>query len=593
MKNIFLPLMCSITALASAGEWPCYRGTNFDGVSPEKGWSSTWPAEGPKELWRATLGPGGSSVTLSQGRLYTMGNVGDNDIVYCFDALTGKELWRHSYPTPLDKRSWEGGPASTPAVDGDRVYTVSHRNLVYCLDATTGKVVWSKDLMKEFKTKRPMWGFAGSALVDGEQVVLDVGGDGNSTVALNKKTGAVLWKAGDDQASYATPMPWTNQGKRVVLIFKARALVAQDITNGAELWRFPWKTSWDVHCAFPIPVGPDKLFFSSGYDAGGGVLDVKGREPVVIWQNKNMCNQMNSSVLVDGYLYGVSGNDGAKATLNCVEAATGKLLWSYKGLGCGSVLAADGKLIVLGEKGELVVAPATPKEFQPVAKAQVLNGRCWVVPVLVNGILYCRSNQGTLVALDLRAGTVSNAAPVKAEPYANDFEKEAVDKLPATMTSEAAFVVKEEGGNKFLELPAGSVAETVSAQFGSATAQAQVSVRAWSTKKGRLFPQFGVGLGGVAGWRVQVSPAKKAVELLLGDEVKATAPFEWTTEKWTQLSLQVANGKVEAKAALEGQAEPTALTAEASATPTGKAVLWAGPFAGTAIRFDDLKLMPR
>jgi outer membrane protein assembly factor BamB len=593
MKTSLLFLSLAFSAVAAVADWPQYRGANFDGISPEKGWSTTWPAAGPKEAWRAALGPGGSSVVVSQGRLYTMGNVDNNDIVYCLDAATGKELWRHSYPCPLDKRSWEGGPAGTPTVAGNLVFTISHRNEVHCLDAQTGKVVWTKNLMKEFKPKRPMWGFAGSALIEGDLAIFDVGGDGASTVALNKQTGAVVWKAGDDAASYATPMPWTSQGKRAVLIFKARALVAQDLATGAELWRFPWKTSWDVHCAYPIPVGPDKIFFSSGYDTGAALLDVKGKEPTVVWQNKNMCNQMNSSVLLEGHLYGVSGNDGAKATLNCVEAATGKLMWSHKGLGCGSVLAADGKLIVLGEKGELVVAPASPKEFQPVAKAQVLNGRCWVVPVLVNGILYCRSNQGTLVALDLRADAVA-AVPTKTEPYANDFEKEIADKLPATITTEAPFGVQEEGGNKFLELPAGVAAETVSAQFGGAAAQVQVTARAWSAKKGRMFPQFGLGAGGTTGWRVQVSPGKKALELLCGDEVKATAPFEWTTEKWTQLTLRVQAGKIEASAQVEGQTEPTKLAVDATeALPTGKAVLWAGPFAGTAIRFDDLKLTPQ
>lgn len=592
MKTLLLLLSLAFSAVAGA-DWPRYRGANFDGISSETGLNLTWPATGPKEAWRATLGPAGSSVVVSQGRLYTMGNVENNDIVYCLDAATGKEIWRYSYPCPLDKRSFEGGPAGTPTVDGNLVFTTSHKNLVYCLDAQTGKVVWSKDLLKEFKAKRPMWGFAGSALIEGDLAIFDVGADGASTVALNKQTGALVWKAGDEAASYASPMPWTWNGKRAVLTFKARALVAQDMATGAELWRHPWKTSWDVHCAYPIPVGADKVFFSSGYDTGAALLDVKTKTPAVIWQNKNMCNEMASSVLLDGYVYGVSGNDGAKATVNCVEVATGNLMWSYKGLGCGTLLAAGGKLIVLGEKGELVVAEASPKEFKPLAKAQVLEGRCWVVPVLVNGILYCRSNQGTLVALDLRPGAVA-AAPTKAEPFAADFEKDAVDKLPASIVSEAAFAVKEDAGNKFLELPGTSAAETVSAQFGSATAQMQVSARAWSAKKGRMYPQFGLGAGGTAGWRVQVSPGKKAVELLLGDEIKATASFEWTTEKWTQLSLSVHAGKIEASAQVEGQTEPTKLTAEAAgALPTGKAVLWAGPFAGTAIRFDDLKLTPQ
>jgi hypothetical protein len=394
-------LFLLLTGIAAAADWPRFRGADFSGISTETGLNTTWPATGPRQLWRADLGPGGSSVVVSDGRLFAMGNVGNQDIVYGFDAETGKELWRHAYACPLDKRSFEGGPAATPTVAGDRVFTVSHRGDVWALDAKTGKPAWSKNLVRDFKGSRPQWGFAGSPLADGEFVVLDNGGDGTSTLVLRQRDGTVVWQAGDEAVSYSSIVPATFGTTRAYLTFKARALVAQDATTGKPLWRFPWRTDWDVHATLPI-VQDRRVFLASGYGAGGALLDVSGPEPQVVWRNKHLAPQMNGPVLLDGHLYGISGNAGSKAVLNCVQFATGNLQWSFPGTGCGSVAAADGKLIVLGEQGELIIGPASPKEFVPLARAQVLSERCWVVPVLANGRLYCRGNRGTLVALDLR-----------------------------------------------------------------------------------------------------------------------------------------------------------------------------------------------
>lgn len=588
-----------LATLITAADWPRFRGPNFDGVTPEKDWTTTWTADGPKQLWQAALGTGASTVAIADGRLYTMGNVGDTDVVYCLDAETGKEFWRHTYPCPLDKRAFEGGPASTPTVDGDRVFTVSHQGEVFCLDAKTGQPIWSKNIVSDLQGKRPQWGYAESVLVEGDLVILDAGGAGASTVALHKRDGSFAWKAGDDGAGYSSPVPWTWNGQRVVLLFKAKSLVAVDSTDGKELWQFPWKTSYEVNSAVPIPVA-DKIFITSGYDHGAALLTPQAGTVAVVWSNKNMSCQMNAPVLLDGFLYGLSGNTGPQATLNCVDVQTGALQWSQKELGFGSLLAAGGKLIVLSEKGELRVVAATPAGFQPLADAQVLSGRCWVTPVLVNGRLYCRSNLGTLVCLDVRPGSAAVTAPSPVGPYHNDFEKTAVGKLPDGFVTEAPFTVQEEAGNKFLEL-APSVPENLSAQFGfAAQSDVAVSARIWGKKRGRLSPQFSVSLGGVNGYSLRVVPAESAVKLFKGDESKATAPFTWTSEQWTHLRLQIRAAKpgawkIGGKAWLDGQPEPadwTVTVDETVAPPTGKAAISGTPYSGQPIRFDDLDLKP-
>ena len=171
-----------------------------------------------------------------------MGNNGSTDVVFCLDAATGAEIWRHSYPQSLDDRSFEGGPAGTPTVDGDKVYTLSHEGDLFCLAASTGKVIWKKNLPRDFNGFRQKFGYAGSPLVDGNLVIVDSGGVGASTVALDKATGEMRWKAGNDEAGYSSPMAFDLGGVRCIAVFKADALVGLNAANGEELWRYQWKT---------------------------------------------------------------------------------------------------------------------------------------------------------------------------------------------------------------------------------------------------------------------------------------------------------------------------------------------------------------
>ncbi|HWF18883.1 MAG TPA: PQQ-binding-like beta-propeller repeat protein, partial [Verrucomicrobiae bacterium] len=170
--SIYL-ILAGTQASVYADDWYRWRGPNLNGISTETGWQTQWPDEGPKRLWKASVGMGFSSMTVSHGHLYTMGNDGDaTDTVYCLDAATGKPVWKHSYPCPLDPHFYEGGTSSTPIVDGDRVYSISRKGNLFCLDAATGKVIWSKNLPEELGCEIPTWGFAGSALVEGDLLIL-------------------------------------------------------------------------------------------------------------------------------------------------------------------------------------------------------------------------------------------------------------------------------------------------------------------------------------------------------------------------------------------------------------------------------------
>lgn len=186
-------------------------------------------------------------------------------------------------------------------------------------------------------------------------------------------------------------------------IFSAKALVGVRVQDGRELWRHRWETRWDINAADPIVAG-DKLLIST-FDRGCALLQLHPGAPDVVWTNKAVASHFNSCVLIDGHLYGVDGNtDQAAKDLRCVELATGNVKWKHAGLGLGSLMAADGRLIILSERGELVIAQAGPGAFQPLARAQVLGGKCWTVPVLANGRIYCRNAQGTLVCVDVGSG---------------------------------------------------------------------------------------------------------------------------------------------------------------------------------------------
>ncbi|MCW5551013.1 MAG: PQQ-like beta-propeller repeat protein [Verrucomicrobiae bacterium] len=384
--------LLTMTLSATAADWPRWRGPDANGISKETGWSTTWPASGPKQLWTAKVGIGFASFAVSQGRVFTVGNTKDTDTIFCFDANTGAEVWKHAYPSALDPKYYEGGPSATPTVDGNRVYTLSKRGVIHCLDAASGKVIWTKNLMEELKAEMPTWGFASSVLIEGNLAIVNVGAAG---AALDKQSGTVIWSSGSDPAGYSTAVPFKAGGEAAVAMAIKQDVVALRVKDGKEIWRFPWKTQYDVNAADPILLG-NKVFISSGYNRGGGVFDVSTSPPTNVWDNRNMRNHMNSCVLWQGHLYGVDENQ-----LRCLVFETGEVKWTEKSVGKGSLSMADGKLIVLSERGILMVAEATPAGFKPISRAQVLSGKCWTTPVLSNGKIYCRNAAGDVVCVDV------------------------------------------------------------------------------------------------------------------------------------------------------------------------------------------------
>ena len=393
---IGLSICC--TGQIRAADWPHYRGPSLNGVTGEK-LPATLPKE-PHQAWKRSLGIGVSAATVVGDRVFTMGNAGNQDTIYCLDARTGKDVWTHKFPLPVDAKNFEGGPRSTPTFEGGKIFTLSHSGDVWCLDAASGKPIWNKHLMQDFAGRRPSWGYAGSPTVEGGAVFFDAGGVAASTLALDRASGALLWKSGGDEGGYGSVITATVAGKRTAVVFKAKAVVGCDVKDGRELWRSPWKTSWDVNATTPVVIG-SRVLLTSGYNTGATLIEVASSGVTTKWKNKNLAAQFNTPVIWQGHIDGIDGNDGPRGQLTCLELGTGALKWKEP-IGGGALICADGRLIVLNEKGELIIAEAAPAAFKQLVRWQVLGGHCWVQPVFANGRIYCRNNAGEMVCLEMK-----------------------------------------------------------------------------------------------------------------------------------------------------------------------------------------------
>ncbi|MBM4103609.1 MAG: alcohol dehydrogenase [Planctomycetes bacterium] len=380
-------LVC-LASFVFAADWPRWRGPNGDGISTEKDWDALAVNDGNKPLWTAQVGTGFSAIVVAQGKAVTMGNIKNTDVVFCFDAQTGKELWKYEYPESLGAKNYDGGTHGTPTIADGKVYVLSKFGKAFCFSLADGKVIWQKEL----KMKAPEWGFAGSPVIVGDKVIYNVSDRG---VALNKTTGQEIWAGENKPSGYSTAVVETKDNQTVVYLFDGDNLRCVNADTGVALWSYPWKTQYGVNAADPLVIGQE-IFITGGYNHGCSLLKIEAGQPVKLWENKNMRSQMSGPVVIDGYIYGIDDNQ-----LVCLDWKTGEKKWQEKSVGKGSLMAADGKLIVLGEKGKLFIAKAIPEKFDLIASMQAIEDYCWTMPTLANGKIYVRNAKGMLVCVDV------------------------------------------------------------------------------------------------------------------------------------------------------------------------------------------------
>ncbi|MCB9952181.1 MAG: PQQ-like beta-propeller repeat protein [Planctomycetaceae bacterium] len=399
LRSLCLSIVAGVcfTQFAHAEDWPRWRGQNANGISSEQV-ATSWEGGQPKELWSAEVATGFSACVVADGRLVTMGNRDDEDIITCLDANTGELAWTHSYEEPVDPNLFEGGPTATPAIHKGNVYTLSRKGHVCCIELASGKVVWESNIRDQFEANIPAWGFSGSPVVGDAGLLLNVGSHGT---LLNPADGKVLWQSDNsDDAGYATPVIIPGSSPAEVLVMSGKAIQSVNVATGEVVWQFPWITRYGVNAADPHLVDGG-IFLSSGYSKGTTFIElpVTGPEPSAAWRSRNLRNQMSPGVVIGGHIYATDGDAGTTPTFRCLDVKTGDIAWTHEGLGSATLIAAGETLIILSDDGRLVLAKANAKEFEQLAEAQVLEGKCWTMPTLANGKLYCRNAAGHLVCL--------------------------------------------------------------------------------------------------------------------------------------------------------------------------------------------------
>ncbi len=382
-------------------DWPQWLGPDRTGVSQETGLSQDWRKKKPKIIWQRAIGSGFSGISVVGDRLYTMTSDSKYEYVVALEAATGVEIWRHKVDDLFRDSQGGDGPRSTPTVHDGVLYALSSKGSLVALKAKDGKEIWERNLVFEFGAKVPIWGFSASPLLFEGKIYLDVGGEGGfGLVVFRASDGDVLWHMGDVKAGYSSPIVFRMSGHEQIIFFTGEAIVSMDPDRGREFWRVPWKTSWDVNAATPVFVWPNMLFISSAYGVGCALYRVDqtktGYKAHQVWKNDVMLNKMATSVLHNGYLYGFS-----ESKLVCMEAKTGSKRWEKEGFGRGTLIYADGHLVVLGERGKLALVEASSRKYIEKGRMKPLKKLCWTVPSLSQGRLYIRDLEH-LISLDVR-----------------------------------------------------------------------------------------------------------------------------------------------------------------------------------------------
>lgn len=379
-----------------AADWPQFLGPGRDSISPETGLLSQWPKDGPPIVWQRPVGAGFSGPVVAGERLVLFHRLGDKEEVACLDAATGKPRWQFAYPSNYrDDFGMDEGPRSTPLVAGNRVYTLGAEGRLHCLQLDTGKKVWDRSLNTEYQVRKGFFGVATSPLLEGNLLLLNVGGKAAGIVALDKDTGQEVWRATDHEASYSSPVAATFNGKRRVVFFTREGIVLLDPRTGDVAYSKHWRARLQasVNAASPV-IADDLIFVSACYGTGAIVLRAGTTGVEELWKSDDvMSNHYTTCVHSKGYLYGFDGRQEEGARLRCVELKTGKVRWTDNHPGCGSMILAEGRLIILNEHGQLLLVAATPDAYQEKARAQVLTGPCRSPIALANGLLYGRDSQ--------------------------------------------------------------------------------------------------------------------------------------------------------------------------------------------------------
>ncbi|MGH9253861.1 MAG: PQQ-binding-like beta-propeller repeat protein [Vicinamibacterales bacterium] len=388
-------------SLVSKPYWTDFRGPFRDGHYRQHPIQTNWPAGGLTPIWKQPVGGGYASFVIARNRAFTIEQRGPREVVAGYDVRTGRELWTHEWDALFHESLGGNGPRATPTWADGTVYALGATGELRALNEGTGRAVWRTNILEDNGATNLDWGMAASPLVVGNTVVVLPGGpNGRSVVAYDRRTGKRVWSALGDKQAYSSPMLATLAGVPQIIVFAATRLMGLSPDRGELLWDYPWQTPFDINAGQPLVVGNNRVFLSSGYGTGAAVIELtpNGSRLSVreVWRNNRMKNQFTSSVLHEGFVYGLD-----ESILACVDVTTGELRWKGGRYGYGQVLLSNGHLIVLAENGDLALVRATPDRHEEMARFPVLSGKTWNHPAMADGHLFVR-NLAEMAAFDLR-----------------------------------------------------------------------------------------------------------------------------------------------------------------------------------------------
>jgi outer membrane protein assembly factor BamB len=425
-RSLLLTAVALTTSPALADDWPQWLGPRRDGVWREAGIISTFPKDGPKIRWRTPIGGGYAGPAVVKNRVYITDRLHDGppggkkkastgkERVLCLDEATGKILWKYEYPCTY-QIGYPAGPRTTPLVSDGKVYTLGAMGDLLCLDAAAGKLLWSKNFIKDYDASAQQWGFAAHPLLDGERLICVVGGPGSIAVAFHKDTGKELWRSiSAQQQGYCPPMIYQIGGKRQLIIWHPDAVASLDPETGKKYWSQPFKVKAGISIATPRLMD-DMLYVSCFYN-GSLMLKLDKDKPgaSVLWQRKGrseyadetdaLHSLMCTPWLKDGHIYGVC----SYGHMRCLKAETGARLWQTlqpttgKEVRWGNafIVPHQDRYFLFNEKGDLIIARLSPKGYEEVGRAHILEpsnrfpGRLvvWSHPAFANRCMYARND---------------------------------------------------------------------------------------------------------------------------------------------------------------------------------------------------------
>jgi outer membrane protein assembly factor BamB len=392
------------TQALHADDWPQFMGPDRNGVSAEKGLRFSWPKQGPPLLWEKRVGAGFAGPVVAGRRLILFHRLDNDEVVDCLDSETGKEQWSFKYPTTYrDDFGFDEGPRATPLIAGDRVFTLGAEGRLHCIDLASGQAIWQRSLSSDYASRKGYFGVGTSPLLAGANLLINIGGRDAGIIALNKDNAKEVWRATNHEASYSSPVIAEWGGARHAVFLTREGIVVVNPADGSVTYQkhFRARGSASVNAASPL-AADGYLFFSASYGTGAILLRPADQGMDEIWKSDEvLSNHYTTSLAQDGYLYGFDGRQEEGARLRCVELKSGKVAWTVESFGCGSMILADGHLLVLHEKGELIVAAASPTGYQEESRAPLLTGPCRSGIALSNGRLVARDAH-RLVCLNLK-----------------------------------------------------------------------------------------------------------------------------------------------------------------------------------------------